>query len=93
MIETFDDHRFDDARDLVEVNDHPLRGTLGLQRSGDRDVEAVRVAVEPRALSGMMRKHVRRLEPELFSNLHGRGVRRFYALAARTLTRGSTSAS
>jgi len=41
-----------------------------VQRPGDCDVEAIRMAVEPGTFSGVMRQHVRRFEAEAFSDLH-----------------------
>lgn len=70
MIQPLDDVRFDDGRDLVEVDDHPRCGTGFAQLARDGDVDAIRVPVQPPALPGVVRKHVRRFEPELFANLH-----------------------
>ena len=48
----------------------PVAGPLGLQRTGDGDVEPVRMAVQPRALSVVVRQHVRGFERELFADPH-----------------------
>ncbi len=71
MIELGVEQAFDDAREIVEVDDHAGCRTTGLQRTLDGNVQQVRMSVEPRALSGVMREHVRRLERELFADLHG----------------------
>jgi hypothetical protein len=72
VIQALDHERLHDGRKRVEIDDHALRGPLGLERTGDGDVEAVRVSVEAPAFARMMRQDVRRLEPELFTDLHDR---------------------
>jgi len=72
MIEPLDDEGLDDCGDLVEIDDHALRGSAVAERSGERDFEAVRVPVESRALAGMVRQHVGCLEAKMFADLHER---------------------
>ncbi len=72
MIEPFDHERPHDARDLVEIRDHSLRRARRLQRAADRDFETIRMAVEARALAGMVREHVCRFEAEVFADDHDR---------------------
>ncbi len=86
MIEFVDDLGLDDEREIVEIEDHASRGTLGLQRAGNGDFETVRVAVQPRALSRMMREHVRRFKPECFTDLH----ESVYSLAEVQVLRSSS---
>jgi hypothetical protein len=75
VIEPLDDRRFDDRRDLIEVDDHALRRAGCLQRSVDGDLKPVRMPVKAAALPRVMREHVCGLEPELLANLHALHVR------------------
>ena len=72
MIEDGYDAFFDNACDIVEINDHSTRRTSALQRSLDGNFQAVRVAVWTGALSLMVRKRVRRFEAEVFAYLRSK---------------------
>jgi hypothetical protein len=70
VIERFNDCGAHDAREVIEIDDHAGHGTLGVERPIDGDVDTIRVSVQPRAFSGVMREHVCRFESELFADLH-----------------------
>ncbi len=70
MVEPLDHRSFDDGFELVEIPDHPLRGPALAERPFERDLEAIRMPVQPAAFSGMMRQHVGGLEGEMFADLH-----------------------
>jgi hypothetical protein len=70
MIEALDYERLHERTERVEIDDHALGGTLRLKRPRDRDVEPIGVTVKAPALARVMRQDVRRLEPELFTDLH-----------------------
>lgn len=73
MIENVDHFLVYDRPHDVEILDHAGRGTVALQRAAQRDLEAVRVSVGPGAFPQVIRENVRRLEPEVLTNLHPAG--------------------
>jgi hypothetical protein len=70
MIELFNHPGLDDAREHVEIDDHALGGTCGLEVSLEGHVQAVGVPVQPRTFTVVMREYVGCLEFELFANPH-----------------------
>lgn len=78
-----------DLRERVEVHHHPGSRTGRLKGSLEGDLEPVRVTVQARAASRVMRQHVGRLERERFPDLHRADVRRRTErrLTARNSTR------
>jgi hypothetical protein len=71
MVQFADDRFLDDARDGVEVLDHPGRRAAPVEWPLEGDLEPVRVPVKARALPGMVREHVSGLEREGLADLHG----------------------
>src|SRR5580658_8199449 len=69
VVEPVDDPFGHDAFDFIEILDHAARRPFGLDRPGDGDFQTVRVPVHARALSGMKRQNVCRLEAELLAEL------------------------
>lgn len=75
VIEHVEDLAMYDAPDRVEVLDHSGRRAFGPKRPAQGHFEPVRMPVQTRALSQVIRENVRRLEPEMLTNLHN--TRRF----------------
>jgi hypothetical protein len=70
MIELFNHPGLHDAREHVEIHDHPLGGARGLKVAFEGHVEPVGVPMQPRTFTVMMREYVGSLEFELLANPH-----------------------
>lgn len=68
MIESVDDSFADDSFDTVEIFDHATRRSTRAQRSLNRDLQTIRMTVQPRALPRMERQRVRGFKAERFPN-------------------------
>ena len=74
MVEYVDDVRSHDCLQRIKILNHTASRPLRLNRTADRDLESVRMAVHPSALAGMVRKYVSRFKAEVLANLHGEFV-------------------
>ena len=69
MVELIDRKRSYYALDVVEIDDHSARGTVGLNRAANRDLEPIRMPVHAGAFSQVKRQRMRRLKRKVLANL------------------------
>jgi len=74
VVELGDHGCLDHPGNDLKVLDHPGGRPVRLERPLEGNVEPIRVAVQARALPGVVRKHVRRLEREGLADLHSPGT-------------------